>query len=402
MKKNIVILFLSVAYIYGYSQEANLRKTVVKELNYYKKNVNDYVSLGTEIRRKDSIIANLRATISEYYSELISYKSKVNEMYIENQFVDVGAAGDGKSYQIRLGNIPVSNVTNLNTESRSIEIKNNNGVLSFQLGVFRDYTEAKTYLDLFKKMGINQAFIMEYKLPYVTSNLSAISTSGSSTTKVSNPDVLLSGNQNFNVRRDENGNEVVYINTVRLASNKVATGDKKTQDNWELVKDKNGEYIMYLYTKPDPTNFQTNPSNRYIQSVPRDFSNVSSSGKSTINSTGTSSNAPATVIGYGKPNANNNYNEVNTPPVVVKSTPTTTPSYSNNEPYVNTTAEPTNSDNTTNRNSYYQSSNTSYATRPANAVVNVSKTPIKPTNVRDSWDLGYDENGNQIIIYYNR
>ena len=164
MKKNVVILILSVVYIYGYSQEASVKKAVVKELNYYKKNVNDYVSLGTEIRRKDSIIANLRATISEYYSELISYRSKINEMYIENQFVDVGAAGDGKSYQIRLGNIPVSNVTNLNTESRSIEIKNNNGMLSFQLGVFRDYTEAKTYLDLFKKMGINQAFIMEYKL----------------------------------------------------------------------------------------------------------------------------------------------------------------------------------------------------------------------------------------------
>lgn len=105
MKKNLFLFVLiSISYSLVFSQESD-KKSVKKELKYYKKHINEYLYKNNKCIRKDSVIMDQEILIENLTSEINALNKKLLACAEkkEDDIIDTRVMPKGTSFQIQIG-----------------------------------------------------------------------------------------------------------------------------------------------------------------------------------------------------------------------------------------------------------------------------------------------------------
>ncbi|MEI6312443.1 MAG: hypothetical protein WCP57_09300 [Bacteroidota bacterium] len=236
MKKNLVLLaFICFSYSLIYSQVSD-KKSVKKELKYYKKNVNEYLYKNSECIRKDSVIMDQEILIENLTSQLNALNKKllVCAEKKEDDIIDTRVMPKGTSFQIQIGVYKNTELSQYLAEPKYVGFELDNQLIRYHLGYFRDYLEAKKFLEIVRRMGIKDAFITEYldgqRVNYTKIDYnSPINKAYSSNKELDNTDIpkATSSNnkvklqENWNINKEADGTEKINVNTSKIPTKKV-------------------------------------------------------------------------------------------------------------------------------------------------------------------------------------
>lgn len=340
--KNLTIFTLYIlCFTTVFAQTPDEVKTAKKELKYYKKHINEYIYTKSDCTRKDSVIEEQEVLIEKLTKDINNLNQKlILSVSDKTEVVDTRIMPEGKSFQIQIGVYKNDELTQYLAEPKYMGFELDNDLIRYHLGYFKDYIEAKKFLEIVRRMGIKDAFIAEYldgKRVNYSSNINysspinkSLSTAKTTATTTTTP------------KNTTNNTKPSNASTTKTTANTSNNSDKvKLQNNWEVKKDENGNDVIMINTKKG-TNATNNTKSPNINVIENDESDE-----------------------------DDLYNES----IKVKPTVSTT----------NTTTNP----NTTQTNT--APTNT---TKPTNTTNNNTNTNVK---MEKNWEMGQDDEGNQII-----
>ena len=353
MKNLIIFTLFILCFSAVIAQTPDEVKTAKKELKYYKKHINEYIYTKSECVRKDSIIEEQEVLTEKLTRDVNNLNQKlILSASDKTEVVDTRIMPDGKSFQIQIGVYKNDELTQYLTEPKYMGFELDNDLIRYHLGYFKDYLEAKKFLEIVRRMGIKDAFIAEYldgkRVNYTNINYNSPINKTLSNTNTSNKTTNISTTSNTNVKP---------VSKNVTASDKSTTNNDKVkmQNNWEIKKDEEGNEIIMINTRNKTASNSTNKG-----------------GNNTINEEGNEEDYENIEI-VKEPIKST------TPTKTSTTIPSTTTTTTNSAP--KTTSTTTSSTTTT---------------KPSNTNTNSTSTN---TNVKmeKNWEMGEDEEGNQII-----
>lgn len=179
MRKYILLFYIICGLQTSFAQ-TNL-KALKNELKYYKHNLSDYALVKASqeqdkriIQEQAIIIEDLRARLRQMQAQLSTATvnngaANTHTPVVEEKNTtqtpqrDMTKMPAGQVYQIQIGLYAKLNLTNTLQEPKYIGWDEVNGLYRYHIGWFDNYSQAVTFLEEVKRMGIQDAFITTYE-----------------------------------------------------------------------------------------------------------------------------------------------------------------------------------------------------------------------------------------------
>ncbi len=187
MKRNISLIALALCFVFAFDasaqmdkKEAKTWKKRIKQLTpeQYKNLLDENKSLKGQVTSLKTELSNVDDRIAEKDEQILTYQSQVGDLRQELSKAKTQAAAQpvvtnenpadleenkGIVFKVQVGAFRKKDLSSFAANARGFGIDEEDGLMKYTMGVFREYWDADTFKKYLREMGATKAFIAAYK-----------------------------------------------------------------------------------------------------------------------------------------------------------------------------------------------------------------------------------------------
>lgn len=186
MKKIISLTVLSLCFVFAFDasaqmdkKEAKTWKKRIKQLTpeQYKNLLDENKSMKGQVTSLKTELSNVDDRMAEKDEQILTYQSQVGDLRQELSKAKTQAASQpaanenpanleenkGIVFKVQVGAFRKKDLSEFAANARGFGIDEEDGLMKYTMGVFREYWDADTFKKYLREMGAKQAFIAAYK-----------------------------------------------------------------------------------------------------------------------------------------------------------------------------------------------------------------------------------------------
>lgn len=186
MKKIISLIALSLCFVFAFDasaqmdkKEAKTWKKRIKQLTpeQYKNLLDENKSMKGQVTSLKTELSNVDDRIAEKDEQILTYQSQVGDLRQELSKAKTQAAAQpvakenpanleenqGIVFKVQVGAFKKKDLSSFAANARGFGIDEEDGLMKYTMGVFREYWDADTFKKYLREMGATKAFIAAYK-----------------------------------------------------------------------------------------------------------------------------------------------------------------------------------------------------------------------------------------------